>query len=439
MIGLLLQLAIAGAQPRIPAPPVSGRAFDSIPVVTLAEALERAVKLRPDYVRALGSVAEADWSRKAARLAFFVPAASVSLDYTKYSEAFFNIGTFNQSSTAATFQLGASYEIFSARKFAELGRTAAELDAATATEVQQRFAAALETEASYYAVLTSAELVRVGQDRLTRADQQLQVARARVMTGGAVQTDSLTVRLESIRARVNLLQQEAGLRVARLDLGRRVGTDGPVDAAPLDSAPPQPLPLGLRDAVARALEQGPGYRVARAQERQAESVLHGRRGGYLPTLTLSAAHSRFDVKLFPGASNVTSLTLTASLPLWDNGQRELGIVRARADRNVARAIRSDLELSAQRDVTQAYDGYDTARAAWELAVEANAAAQENYRVEDARYRSGATTVVDLLIAQNNLSDAEAGLIQARYQARLARAQLEAILGTRFDTTYGGSQ
>ncbi len=437
MIGLLLQLAIAA--PASPLSPRGGWGLDSIPVVTLADALERSVKLRPDYVRALGSVAEADWSRKAARLAFFVPSASVSLDYTKYSKAFFNIGTFNQSSTSSTFNLGASYEIFSARKFAELGRSAAELDAATANEVQQRFIAALQTEASYYAVLTGSELVRVGLDRVSRADQQLQVARARVMTGDAVQSDSLTVRLELIRARVSLLQREADLRVARLDLGRRVGTDGPVDAAPLDSAGPEPLPLGLRDAIARALEQGPAYRVARASERQAEAVLHGRRGGYLPTLNLSAAHSRFDIKIFPGASNVSSVTLTASLPLWDNGQRELGIIRSRADRNVARALRSDLELSAQRDVTQAYDGYETARAAWDLAVEANAAAMENYRVEDARYRSGATKVVDLINAQNNLSDAEAGLIQARYVARLARAQLEAILGTRFDTTYGGSQ
>jgi hypothetical protein len=49
---------------------------DTIPTLTLAEALDRAVKLNPDYVRALGSVSEADWARKAARVAFFVPTLS---------------------------------------------------------------------------------------------------------------------------------------------------------------------------------------------------------------------------------------------------------------------------------------------------------------------------------------------------------------------------
>lgn len=444
MIGLLLQLAVAAPAPS-QLPPLRGGGWegvgvsDSVPVVTLTEALERSVRLDPSYVRALGSVAEAEWSRKAARIAFIAPSIGASLDYSKYSKAFFNIGTFNQSSTSSTFRLGASYEIFNARKFTDLARTAAELEAATSTEAQQRYGAALLTESAYYAVLSDAELARVARDRAARAEDQLAVARARVGTGAAVQSDSLTVVLELVRSRVNLLRREAALRVSQLQLGRRVGLEGPVNAAALDTMPPPPLPIGLREAVAQALEQGPEYRVARARERSAEAVLRGSRGGYLPTLTLDAAHSRFDVRLFPGASNVSSLTLTLSLPIWNNGQRELSILRARADRDVARAVRNDLELGALRDVTEAYDAYETGRGEVDLDTQAHAAAHESYRVQEARYRAGATTVLDLLQAQNDLSDAEAQLVQARYTARLARALLESLLGTRFDNTQGGSQ
>lgn len=444
MIGLLLQLAVAAPSP-VPPPPFHGGGgtgvgvSDSVPVVTLAEALDRSVRLDPSYVRALGSVAQADWSRKAARIAFIAPSIGTSLDYTKYSKAFFNIGTFNQSSTSSTFRLGASYEIFSARKFTELARTAAELEASTSTEAQQRYAAALLTESAYYGVLSDAEFTRVARERAARAEDQLAVARARVGTGAAVQSDSLTVVLEVVRARVNLLRREAALRVAQLQLGRRVGVEGPVDAAALDTAPPAPLPVGLREAVAQALEQGPDYRVARARERSADAMLRGSRGAYLPTLTLDAAHNRFDIKVFPGASNVSSLTLTLSLPIWNNGQRELSILRARADRDVARAVRNDLELGALRDVTEAYDAYETARGEVELDMQAHAAAHESYRVQEARYRAGATTVLDLLQAQNDLSDAESQVVQARYTARLARALLESLLGTRFDNTQGGSQ
>jgi outer membrane protein TolC len=55
---------------------------------------------------------------------------------------------------------------------------------------------------------------------------------------------------------------------------------------------------------------------------------------------------------------------------------------------------------------------------------------ENYRVQRARYREGATTILDLMEAQVALSEAEAALVQARYRTRLALAQIESLLGRR---------
>ena len=54
--------------------------------------------------------------------------------------------------------------------------------------------------------------------------------------GSAVSTDSLQVLLELNRARVSELRQTARLRVSRLQLGRRVGIEGPVEAIPLADA-----------------------------------------------------------------------------------------------------------------------------------------------------------------------------------------------------------
>lgn len=410
---------------------------DSLPVLTLADALRRAVRLDPGYVAALGAVSEAEWSRKMARVAFFVPAVSASLDWTKYSKDFFNIGTLTPASTSVTGSLSASYEIFSARKFTELGRTQAELEAQTQTAVQRRFAAALLTEAAYYAVLGDEELARAAQGRAGRAETQLVLARARVSSGAAVQSDSLTVRLELIRAQVNLRRRQSALRASRLELGRRVGLDGPAGAAPLDSAPPAALPLTLSQAVMTALESGPAYRAARAGERAAEARLTGARGGYLPTLTLTGGHTRFDVRIFPNAFSVSSISLGVTLPIWNNGQREFEVIRARTQRDFARALRDDLERATLHDVTAAYDLYETSRAEVVLAQDAEAVARENYRVEEARYRAGATPVLNLIEAQNGLSDAEAQLVTTRYAARLALAALEALLGRRLGSELNG--
>ncbi|HYX83230.1 MAG TPA: TolC family protein, partial [Gemmatimonadales bacterium] len=84
-------------------------------------------------------------------------------------------------------------------------------------------------------------------------------------------------------------------------------------------------------------------------------------------------------------------------------------------------------------VTAAYDRYVTARASAELAAQGLAVARESFRVQQTRYQSGATTILDLLDAEVNLSQAEADLVQARYGTRLALAGLEVILGKRLFT------
>jgi outer membrane protein TolC len=319
------------------------------------------------------------------------------------------------------------------RKFTDLSRTRAELEGAQATELEQRFRTALLTESDYYAVLQNQELARVAGDRIRRAEEGLGIARARVVSGAAVQSDSLQLVLELTQARTEQLRRDAALRVARLELGRRIGEAGPVDAAPVDTTEAPELPIGVDEAVQLALTQGPQYRAARAGERAASAFLQGQRGRYLPQLTLTGTHFRFDDGFFPSARNVSALALTVSLPIWDDGRRELALSQARVNRDVAQAIRTDLERAARADVTQAVEAYVTARATTALSVTGVLVARENYRVQESRYRAGSTTILDVLDAQLRLTQSEADLVQSRYAARLALAGLEAILGHRLFT------
>ena len=407
-----------------------GAVRDTLPRVTLNEALERATRLDPNYVEALGSISTAEWGRRAATLAFIIPSVTLQLDYAKYSTGFFNIGTLQQSSTSANFQALASYELFSMRKFSELGRSKAALEGAEAEGLQARFTAALLTESDYYDVLANQELARLAVERRRRAEEAFAVARARVLSGAAVQTDSLQLMLELTGAQVEVLRQQSALRVAQLQLGRRIGMPGAVEAVPLDSAVAGALPIELDAAIQLALDQGPQFRAARANERAANSLLKGRRGEYLPELLLTASHNRFDTEVFPSAFAVSSIQIGVSLPIWDNAQREIRITQARVSRDVFQAIREDLERSAQVDVTASYEAYTTARATVELGQTAVLVARENFRVQEARYRAGASQILDLLSAQLGLTIAESNLVQARFSLRLALAGLEAIIGRR---------
>src|SRR6266702_3246109 len=425
---MLLLLAVLQLQ----AAPVPSIPDDSLPTVTLAEALRRATGLDPNYVAALGQVDNAEWARRSAFAVFILPSITLSAADSRLNPPGFNFitgsGLLGKQVTA---QLNARYDLFlGGQKLAELSRSGAALEAAHAGELVARFAAAQLTESEYYAVLADAELLRVARERLQRAEQQLAVARARVVSGAAVQTDSLQLRLELSQARVALLVREAILRVARLTLGSRVGATGPVEAVPLDSVLPAQLPLSLDAAVEEAAAQGPQYRIARANERAAAAAFRSQLGNYLPHASLTGTGIAFDNKFYPMGQRFSQLTLAVQFPLWDNFRRETAVSRARVNRDVFRAIRADVDRSVQRDVTAAYDGFTTARASTDLAGEQVRVARENFRVQQTRYRTGATTILDLLKSQSDLDDAEAALVQARYATRLVLAALETILGRR---------
>src|SRR5205823_12758808 len=62
---------------------------DSLPTVTLAEALRRATGLDPYYVAAAGQVDNARWARRSAFAVFLLPAVAVETDATKNIPQFF--------------------------------------------------------------------------------------------------------------------------------------------------------------------------------------------------------------------------------------------------------------------------------------------------------------------------------------------------------------
>jgi outer membrane protein len=227
-----------------------------------------------------------------------------------------------------------------------------------------------------------------------------------------------------------VLSRDSAIVASRLRLGRLIGLDGPAEAAPVDTAKLPPLPMSQEEAIAEMRRRGPDVEASRADERSARATLSAQRERYFPEITLGATSGAYDSRLFPSALKRSQYAVTVAVPIWNGGARELAIARARADRDIARALRADSERGAGEVMAQAYHGYITSRSGIDLALVGVAAARENYRVQRARYQEGATTILDLLEAQVALSESEAALIQARYATRLALAQIEALLGRR---------
>lgn len=427
LVAVQASMGLAG----VAAPPTAVPVKDTIPVVSLAEALESAAHVDPNYVAALRQVGDAAWVRRSAWSAFLLPSVNFQWSLSQFSPEQFNIGTNAVTDRLTTYALSGSYDVFrGGAKFHELAGAGAAVDGAAAGELQARYQTALGTESDYYDVIAQRQLLTVSEERVRRATEQFSVARARVLSGAAVQSDSLQLLLELTRAQVNELVQRAALTISRLQLGRRIGRDGPVDAAQPETVQFQELPLSLSSAVAEATRTSPALLVARAQQRLAETAFKAERATYLPRLSLFATWQGFDEDLIPDATNRTVIGASLSLPLFDGGARELRVFRAGTARRVADAEAADALRAAARDVTEAYETHTTARAASVLAERGVTVARENLRVQMERYTGGATTIIELITAQVDLAEAESVLVQARFATRLALAGIEAILGRR---------
>lgn len=419
----------------VPSAAIAQTPNESIPVVTLAEARRRSVATDPDAVAARSRVETASWERRSALTNLITPNLRYTTTYTHFSEPFFNFGTGGISPNSASATFDASYSLLGAGKFGTLKGARASLHSAEALETVSRFRTALETDAAYFAVLTERELSRVAADRLRRAEEALAFARVRVAAGETVSSDSLQLLLEVTRARLAILSVDSSLTASRFRLGRRIGINGPAEAAPIDTLPPPQLPMTQEQAIAEMRARGPDVEAARAQEKSASATILTARERYLPEINIGATLGRYDSELFPNALKRNNWNISVGFPIWNGGIRELAVARARSERDIASAARADLERGAAEVMAQAYHGYLTSRGGIDLAMIGVAAATENYRVQNARYREGATTILDLLEAQVALSEAQAALIRARYASRLSLAQIEALLGRRiFETS-----
>jgi outer membrane protein len=117
-----------------------------------------------------------------------------------------------------------------------------------------------------------------------------------------------------------------------------------------------------------------------------------------------------------------------SYPLFNGFQREENVTRANLTENNALAELRDIRLTVQQSVTQYLGLLRLAEARIGIQVASVAAGEEDLRVQNQRYSLGSSTLLDVLTSQSTLNQSRYSLIQARYDARVAKAQLEALIG-----------
>src|SRR3989442_9183046 len=133
---LALLLALQGA--------VSPQTSDSLLQITLAEALQRAAQLDPNYVAALGQVDNAVWARRNAFAVFILPSVTVGTTFQWQNPPGFSVVPLRKLVAA---NLSASYDVFTGgQKLARFPRSAGGLDRPHPNALTARLHNPIQTE-----------------------------------------------------------------------------------------------------------------------------------------------------------------------------------------------------------------------------------------------------------------------------------------------------
>lgn len=414
--------------------PITLAAQDARPI-SLDEAVRLAQRNAPATVQARNAL-RTNAATVRSRYAAFLPSLSFGAGVSKQEGTRFipdqNLVVANDQPWRGSHRFNSNLELFDGgRRYFELQSARANVDAAEATEISQTFNVALQVKQQYYAVLAAREQRAAAEKQLEQAQQQLRASTARVQAGAATRSDSLRTSIQVGNARLAILQAENSLATANAALSRLVGTDYIVTAAADDTTSGS---IAASDVeLLAAAESGPTVRQAQAQYAAARQSSRAAKTPYLPTLSvgwgLSYAAADEGFRFTGDTDNKNfSTNLSINFPLFNGLNREQQVVSAAvAEDNAAVQLR-DARLNARQQMIQQLGAFRTAEARVQIQLASVAAGEEDLRVQQERYSLGASTLLDVLNSQTTLDQARRDLIQARLDARTAKAQVEALIG-----------
>ncbi len=379
------------------------------PVLTLAEALDRAGASSPYQDAAGAGIRAAEAQRRVAGLR---PNPSIVGEAENVAGTGIYQGLRSSETTlgvALPLELGGKRGARIAVAEAQIGRAGLQAEIARAD-------LRLRVTQTYNAAAAAQRRVIIAEDQVGIAAEVLRAARVRVQAGRASPLEEQRAEVARIAAEGALERTRRTAEAASGNLARLLGTPvGQLDRSWFDAVPstgttrPMATSGTLTVAAARA-----DLDTASAQVRLARSQR-------VPDLTVSASARRLE------QTNDVAAVFGISIPLnvFNNGRASIAV--AEAQREQSDAQRRVALLDAEQDVATAQaDAENAATTARNAAGPALAAATEAARIARIGYREGKFGQLDLLDAERTLLETRTAAIDALAAYHDAQARLERL-------------
>ncbi len=293
-------------------------------------------------------------------------------------------------------------------------------------------ALALKVAKAYFDILTAQDHLNTLAKQKQTISEQLEAAKRSFELGGNTITDQ-----QEAQARFDLVMAQEifannNLLTANAALENLIGSPvPPLSSLKKNALPPTPEPATLETWVSAATSQSIAVQTSRINQEITQRDVSKTKAGHLPTVDLIASKIENNGVRFGQITTDTSTRtygIQVNIPLFSGGAtqsqvRESVALLEKAKANLLAAQRNAAQ-QAQQNFTNIQSGLaqikalKTAEKSSQLALEAN---QLGYKV-------GVRINIDVLNAQQQLSNTQKDLAKATYDTLLAGLQLKATIG-----------
>ncbi len=301
VVGLGCLVPAGGAVAQEPAMRGEAAVSNGLPtLLSLEEALSIARESNPTFQATRNDEGVASWSVREAYGAL-LPRASVSGGVRYEDGGSTLIGSFTSADIGLTstpayyfssYGVGLSLSL-SGQTFFNVAEQRATRRAVEASVDAAELALETAVTQGYVAALRARDRVELGEQRLSRAEENLTLAQARADAGVGIELDAKQARVERGRAEVNVLTAKSDEKAAKLALLEQLGIE--VDGAIVltTELPVFDPPWSLGDLLELAAEMHPSLRSLKATASAERAAARTAWSSYLPTLSANAQLSGY--------------------------------------------------------------------------------------------------------------------------------------------------
>jgi outer membrane protein TolC len=329
---------------------------------------------------------------------------------------------------------GEVQETFGYGQLADYRRTKAlEMVARAKVEVAARGLVVTVVQ-DYYGLIAAQRKYANAQQAASEADRFLNLSRKLENGGEVAHADVIKAQIQFNDRQRDLREAQLGMGKARLDLAVLLFPDFNQNFNVVDDTQLAP-PLQTFDEFTRlAQTNNPDLRLSSASLQAARHEVAANQAGYFPSLTLDYLYGvdapNFGIHSPEGFRNIGyAAAATVNIPIWNWGATHSKVVQADLRRKQAERELSLTQRKLQADMRQLYAEAEGAQSELELLKNSADLAAESLRLVNLRYQGGEASVLEVVDAQNTLTQARNAYSDGIVRYRTAVANLQTLTGT----------